>query len=369
MLSFGNTTATIFVVGPDELGGRGDVSTKAESLAKETGRDIHEIIIELFMPNKGETTDLIGLPKVYDYECHNMKATPFMISVLTGMYPKMFKLFHNCDGVVATSNRLFEPESNDTFKSYYERSGRSYYVVGPLALTSTDQLSRERSSDRDAVKRFLGRMLQKRGERSVIYVSFGSTYWPLNVEASWKVIKIICEKQIPMIFVHNDEYGRPPMPNSLRAELETSRSVLITTWAPQNMVLGHKATAWFLTHCGLNSISESLSHGIPMIGWPADVDQPINAMYIGDLKHNVGYELLEVLQRDESKPLYRGYTPSGTLEAIEKEFTTVLQNAFGRDGAEKRHNAERFKEELSGLWDEDGDAQMELRRFIKDYLS
>ncbi|GJJ12796.1 hypothetical protein Clacol_007041 [Clathrus columnatus] len=349
----------LFIVGPEELGGKGDVATKAELLAKKTGRNIDEIYVEviLFMPAKGQVTELVGLPKVYDYECH-IKLT-------------------DCNGIVTTSTHLYEPESNDAFKAYYERSGRSYYVVGPLALTSTDQLSRERSSDRDAVKKFLDRMLQGRGERSVIYVSFGSAYWPLNVEASWKVLEIIQEKQIPMILVHNEEYGRPPIPESLRAKLEAADSILISTWAPQNLVLGHrthlfglkKATAWFLTHCGQNSVLESLSHGIPMIAWPVDADQPINAMYIGDLKHKVGYELLEVLQRDGSKPLYRGYTPSGALDAVEKEFTMVLQNAFECDGAEKRRNAEGFKQKLSRLWNEDGDARVESRRFIQDYLS
>ncbi|GJJ12811.1 hypothetical protein Clacol_007056 [Clathrus columnatus] len=173
--------------------------------------------------------------------------------------------------------------------------------------------------------------------------------------------------QIPMIIVHND--SRPPIPDSLRAKLEASDIVLISEWAPQNLILSHKVTAWFLTPCGQNSVLEALSHGMPMIGWPAQTDQSINSMYIGELKHNVGYELLEVQDRDETQPLYRGYVPSGTLDAIEKEFRTVLQKAFGPEGIEKRLNAERFKEKISHLWDEDGEARLELRRFIKDYFS
>ncbi|GJJ12804.1 hypothetical protein Clacol_007049 [Clathrus columnatus] len=195
---------------------------------------------------------------------------------------------------------------------------------------------------------------------------FGSAYWPLN-EAPWKVFEVIHERQIPMILVHDN--SRPPIPDSLRAKLESSDTILISAWAPQNAILAHKATAWFITHCGQNSVLESLSHGMPMIAWPIELDQTTNAMYIGDLKHQVGYELLEVLERDESKPLRRGYTPRGTLDAVEKEIRIVLQNAFGLDGAEKRRNAEIFKEKISHLWDKDGDARLELRRFVKDYLS
>ncbi|GJJ12906.1 hypothetical protein Clacol_007152 [Clathrus columnatus] len=167
----------------------------------------------------------------------------------------------------------------------------------------------------------------------------------------------------------NHDNSRPPIPDSLRTKLEASDIVLISAWVPQEFILQHKALAWFLTACGQNSVLESLSHGTPMIAWPIQADQSMNSMYIGELKHNVGYELLEVQHRDESQPLYRGYIPRGTLDAIEEEFRTVLQKAFGPDGAEKRRNVEIFKEKISHLWDEDGGARLELRRFVKDYLS
>lgn len=89
-------------------------------------------------------------------------------------------------------------------------------------------------------------------------------------------------------------------------------------------------------------------------------------MYIG--AHNIGYELLEPLQRGEPKPLYRGYTPSKTLEAVEKEIRTTLKKAFGPDGKEKRHNVVTFKEKILHLWEEGGEARLEMKRFIADCL-
>ncbi|GJJ12805.1 hypothetical protein Clacol_007050 [Clathrus columnatus] len=47
VLAFGNITSTIREVGPEKLGGVGDLSTKAKVLAKETGKSIREAHIEV----------------------------------------------------------------------------------------------------------------------------------------------------------------------------------------------------------------------------------------------------------------------------------------------------------------------------------
>ena len=44
--------------------------------------------------------------------------------------------------------------------------------------------------------------------------------------------------------------------------------MLVRNWAPQLEILAHKSTGVFLSHCGWNSVLESLSQGIPIIGWP-----------------------------------------------------------------------------------------------------
>lgn len=62
-------------------------------------------------------------------------------------------------------------------------------------------------------------------------------------------------------------------------EERTKSRSLIVSWAPQLRVLGHPATAGFVTHCGWNSLLESISMGVPMLGYPYAADQPMNNRY------------------------------------------------------------------------------------------
>ncbi|RXH90237.1 hypothetical protein DVH24_032594 [Malus domestica] len=60
--------------------------------------------------------------------------------------------------------------------------------------------------------------------------------------------------------------------------LERTKDVgILCGWAPQVEVLAHKATGGFVSHCGWNSISESLWHGVPIVTWPLYAEQQINA--------------------------------------------------------------------------------------------
>ncbi|KAJ0803146.1 putative flavonol 3-O-glucosyltransferase [Helianthus annuus] len=48
-------------------------------------------------------------------------------------------------------------------------------------------------------------------------------------------------------------------------------------WAPQVSLLAHEAVGGFVTHCGWNSILESLWFGVPMAAWPMYAEQQLNA--------------------------------------------------------------------------------------------
>ncbi|GAA0175034.1 glycosyltransferase [Lithospermum erythrorhizon] len=53
---------------------------------------------------------------------------------------------------------------------------------------------------------------------------------------------------------------------------------MICGWTPQVDVFAHQAIGGFISHCGWNSILESLWHGVPITTWPMYAEQQINAL-------------------------------------------------------------------------------------------
>ena len=101
------------------------------------------------------------------------------------------------------------------------------------------------------------------------------------------------------------------------------------------------------------------------ICWPFAADQPTNAARLSSVLY-VAYELFEVRTGENGlKPIRRlGRAPVGTIEAVREEAHTVLDKAFGADGAGKRANAQALAREAAKAWDEEGPARRDLRRFV-----
>ncbi|CDY69679.1 BnaUnng03370D, partial [Brassica napus] len=60
------------------------------------------------------------------------------------------------------------------------------------------------------------------------------------------------------------------------------RGLVVSSWAPQAEILAHQAVGGFLTHCGWNSILESVVSGVPMIAWPLFAEQKMNATLLNE---------------------------------------------------------------------------------------
>ncbi|KAK9932700.1 hypothetical protein M0R45_019925 [Rubus argutus] len=127
--------------------------------------------------------------------------------------------------------------------------------------------------------------LDSHASDSVVYISFGSQN---TISASQMMeLAIGLEKSgKPFVWVI-----RPPVGHDLKGEFrpewlperfeermsETKQGLLVHNWASQLEILSHPATSAFVSHCGWNSVVESLSQGVPIIGWPLAAEQAYNS--------------------------------------------------------------------------------------------
>ncbi|ONK74098.1 uncharacterized protein A4U43_C03F2750 [Asparagus officinalis] len=85
---------------------------------------------------------------------------------------------------------------------------------------------------------------------------------------------------------------------------ETKERGLLATWCPQEEVLMHSAVGGFLTHCGWNSMMESISAGVPVICWPYFGDQQTNCWH-ACTKWGIGMEIDNDVKREDVEGLVR----------------------------------------------------------------
>ncbi|KAG5541762.1 hypothetical protein RHGRI_021555 [Rhododendron griersonianum] len=86
-------------------------------------------------------------------------------------------------------------------------------------------------------------------------------------------------------------------------EAEIKERGLLLTWTAQEKILRHPSVGGFLTHCGWNSLLESIVGGVPMICWDFGGEQTTNCWFA--CKHwGLGLEITEV-KRAEVERLVR----------------------------------------------------------------
>ena len=167
-------------------------------------------------------------------------------------------------------NLVYVPEA---FQSRRESFDDSYlFLVPPMVPPRSD-----------------GTIPYDKMKRPVVYISLGSII--SNRGFCKECIRAFGNKPVSVIL----NTGRIA-PESLG---KIPENILARSFVPQIEVLSH--TDVFLTHCGMNSVNEALSLGVPMVAMPFINDQLTNAQRITEL--GVGKRVRSFPSR--GKELYR----------------------------------------------------------------
>lgn len=224
----------------------------------------------------------------------------FMLNFVMGEADKASK----ASGIIFNTFDALEHDILDALSTMYPR----VYSIGPLHLR-INQLPAE-----NKLKSLGGNLWKEEPEclqwldskqpKSVIYVNFGSITVMSHqqlVEFAWGLAN---SKQNFLWIVRPDlVMGKAAILPPEFVE-ETKERGLIASWCPQDKVLNHPSVGGFLTHCGWNSITESLGSGVPMICWPFFADQLINCRYVCN-EWGVGIEIDSSVTRDGIEGIVR----------------------------------------------------------------
>lgn len=158
------------------------------------------------------------------------------------------------------------------------------WAVGPLAPPQGHK-GRGGASSVDVDK--ILSWLDNCGDGEVVYVSFGTqallTSQQMEVIAEGleeSGVRFIWGVKDPLTTQQEEgDHGKVPLGFEDRM---AGRGMVIKGWAPQVMILRHRAVGGFLTHCGWNSALEGIMNGVRLLAWPMSADQFSNAKLVVD---------------------------------------------------------------------------------------
>jgi hydroquinone glucosyltransferase len=122
-------------------------------------------------------------------------------------------------------------------------------------------------------------------------------------------------------------------------ERTKEKGFILASWAPQVEILKQNSVGGFLSHCGWNSILESIQVGVPIVAWPLFAEQAMNAVMLSDglkVALRLKYEDDEIVDKEKIakviKCLMEGEEGKGMRERM-KSLKDSAANALKDDGS------------------------------------
>lgn len=191
--------------------------------------------------------------------------------------------------------------------------------------------------------------LDTRPDGSVLYVSFGS-YAHLTKKDLVEISNGLLDSKLSFVWVLRPDIvssdDPDPLPEGFREEM--GERGMIITWCNQIQVLGHPAIGGFLSHCGWNSVLESIWSEVPLLCFPLYTDQFTNRKLVVD-EWKVGINL------SDRKPVAK-------FEVSEK----INHLMSGKSGDDFRKKVRQVKKSLENALMSDGSSEKNMEQFITE---
>ncbi|RDX63769.1 UDP-glycosyltransferase 73C5, partial [Mucuna pruriens] len=273
-------------------------------------------------------------------------------------------------GIVVNS---FEELEAEYVKEYQRVSGLKVWCVGPLFLSNKDHLEKSWKGRKDTnateieVDQYV-KWLDSWPPCSVIYVFLGS----LDLVTHKQFIEIALGLEAtkrPFIWVLRGAYKKTETEKWLAEEKfeerVKERGILIRGWAPQVLLLSHKAIGVFFTHCGWSSTIEAICLGVPLVTFPVFSYQFVNEKFIvqvAEIGVRVGAEIAIHCGEEDKYGDCVHVSRENVKEALEKVM------GEGEEKEERRERARKYVDIAKKAIEEGGSSYRNMSMLIDDII-
>lgn len=117
---------------------------------------------------------------------------------------------------------------------------------------------------------------EKRGRGScVLYVAFGSQA-EISREQLEEIALGLEESKVNFLWVVKGN----EIVKGFQERVGERGMVVRDEWVDQRKILDHESVKGFLSHCGWNSLMESICSEVPILAFPVAAEQPLNAILV-----------------------------------------------------------------------------------------
>lgn len=273
---------------------------------------------------------------------------------------KSYKL---AEGIIVNSFDEMEAGAINALQEKQILENPPVYPVGPLvhshSILSTTGTAYEVE---DSSAEWILKWLDDQRLASILFICFGSLgslshaqihELALGIEMSEKGFLWVARTPSDKLAKANfrDQSPFDFLPEGFVERIK-GKGLLVSNWAPQARILGHESTGGFLTHCGWNSILESVVNGVPMIAWPLFAEQKMNAALLS--------EDLKIALRPQ---------PNGDgLVAREVIASTVKNLMDGEEGKQLRRRIKHLKDAAAMVLSEDGSSTRSIAEIARKWM-
>ncbi|XP_060179444.1 putative UDP-glucose flavonoid 3-O-glucosyltransferase 3 [Lycium barbarum] len=275
--------------------------------------------------------------------------------------------FKDTKGIII--NTFFELESFSLQALSDSKMVPKIYPVGPVVSFEKTGHCRNNSTETEGIIKWL----DEQQDSSVVFLCFGSM-GSFEAEQIREIATALehCGHRFLWSLRRSPPKGKIDIPSNYnnyeevlpQGFLEKTKEIgKIIGWAPQVAILSHPSIGGFVSHCGWNSVLESVHFGVPIATWPLYAEQQMNAFL---MVKELG--LAEQLKMDYVAD-FEGKNNQVDVVSAEEIEGCLLRLVVKSEENEVRKKVKEMKEKSRVAMEECGSSYNSIGLLIKDVIT